>query len=379
MRWLREYAEQRSEQAFSALVSRHIHLVHSVALRQMRDPHLAEEVTQTVFLILARKAGSLGPDTVLAGWLCRTARNVAANLQTVRRRRLEHEHEAHMHAEGNEPEDRAWTQIAPLLDSGLARLGEKDHSAIVLRFLEGRNFREVGAAIGTSEDGAKKRVSRALERLRDHFRRQGVSLSGDLIAGALSLHSVSPAPDGLAPAVTAAALKGAAIALPAQSPAFTKLILKLMASTKLKTAAIVGSLILLGTGSAFVAIHHHDLFPPRPVTGFAGYATPEAAVQSMIWSGSQGDFPGYLAGCTPEQAERLRRKVAGKSPDEVSKEAMAWARSLTGYSVTFREEIDDDEVHLHIRAPKSPEGLRDGRVVVVMRKLGGQWRQSGDL
>src|ERR1017187_7131626 len=211
IRLLKQYADENSESTFAELVARYVNLVYSAALRSAGNEHAAEEITQAVFIILARKAKSLGDKTVLSGWLYQTARLTTANYLRGEIRRQNREQEAYMQSILNEPETEAWRQIAPLLDDAMGRLGEKDRNAIVLRFFENKNLREVGLALGASEDAAKMRVNRALEKLRKFFTNRGVALTTAIIAGAVSVNSVQAAPVGLAATVAATAAKGTTI------------------------------------------------------------------------------------------------------------------------------------------------------------------------
>src|SRR6266480_3501035 len=155
---LRDYAERHDEKAFGELVKCHLDLVYSTALRQLGgDAQLAQDIAQVVFTDLARKAKTLPREVVLGGWLYRhTCFTAAKALRTERRRQIR-EHEAAIMNAQNEPSDEIWRQVAPVLDQAMNQLNERDRDAIVLRFFEHQPLREVGAALGASEDAARMR------------------------------------------------------------------------------------------------------------------------------------------------------------------------------------------------------------------------------
>ncbi len=211
MELLREFSRTRSDSAFASLVDRHLDMVHSAALRQTRDADLAKDVSQAVFLLLARKASSLGSGTVLAGWLYRAACFVSKDAMKAEYRRRKREQEAMNPEFERHSNDLIWEEVAPVLDDALQELNGRDRDAVLLRFLEDRSLREVGDALQISEDAAQKRVSRALEKLKEILRRRGVTASLLGIGGLLSADGAQAAPFGLKAEAALVATNGGAL------------------------------------------------------------------------------------------------------------------------------------------------------------------------
>jgi RNA polymerase sigma factor (sigma-70 family) len=210
---LRRFAETRAQDAFAELVGRNMDAVYSAALRQVSgDVHLAEDVAQQVFVMVARRAHELARHPVLAGWLHTTTRNTAINLVRTESRRRVREQEAHAMNEliADDNRDVVWRQLAVVLDDVIHRLNEKDRIALLLRFFEQRSFAEMGAALRLTEDAARMRVDRAIQKLRFSLERRGIKSTAAALSLALAQHTVGAAPAGLASATSISAVSAAA-------------------------------------------------------------------------------------------------------------------------------------------------------------------------
>jgi RNA polymerase sigma factor (sigma-70 family) len=237
---LREYSVHGKEGAFADLVARYTNLVYSVALRQVDSPDQAAEVAQQVFIGLARGAPALScklaEEASLAGWLCRSARNLSLNLRRGESRRHSRERQAMAELDPAPETPPDWEKLRPSLDEAMAELRETDYDAIVLRYYQKQDLRSVGRALGLSDDAAQKRVSRAVERLRESFAKRGVAISSAGLVTLVSANAVEAAPASLAAAIsTAAVLAGAALATSAAATSTATATAATVATTATKT------------------------------------------------------------------------------------------------------------------------------------------------
>lgn len=258
---LRDYADHRDEAAFREIVGRHADLVYSAALRQVESSAAASDLAQCVFTDLARKAGALtrggarggdapSPDMAvtapaLAGWLHRATRYAALNHRRDTRRRHTNERQAMAQLLTDSEPAADWEQIRPALDEALDSLGDEDREALLLRFFKNQDFRAVGLALGVSDDTAQKRVSRAVERLREFFAKRKITIGAGSLGILLSANVVQSAPVGLAAAISAAALATTAVTTSTFIAATTKTIAM---TTLQKTFVAATVAVLTGTG-----------------------------------------------------------------------------------------------------------------------------------
>jgi RNA polymerase sigma factor (sigma-70 family) len=245
---LSRFARGGDEAAFRELVARHLDLVYAAALRQLNgDAHLAQDVAQTVFTDLARKARSLPRGAVLSGWLYEAARFAAAKVVRGEQRRRGREQEAAAMHDPTPESTPDWEKLRPVLDTAMGDLSATDRNAVLLRFFERKDFRAVGLALGLSEDAAQKRVARALDKLRTDLARRGVTLSATALAAAITGGAIHLAPAGLAVSVATASLAGASAAA---ATGFAANLLHAMATTK--ATIIAAAVVAASVGAPLV-------------------------------------------------------------------------------------------------------------------------------
>jgi RNA polymerase sigma factor (sigma-70 family) len=275
-RLLREYVGNGSETAFGQLVGKHMALVYWTCRRDLRDPQMAEDATQDVFLLLARKASDFSPRVSISGWLFQASRFVSRDLYRSEMRRQRHEETVQMR-EKEAMGSLEWREVDPWLNDSLSALKVADREAILMRYFEELSVSEVATALGTSETNARKRLSRAVDRLRGFLLKQGVGVSAIALASLLAEHPARAVPPALH-STTLSALSQEAGTLAASH--FHALVFKKGAYLLMQTAKqkIVATAIVTAVIGALVTV---------PIAGWKIYH--EKALAAEIGSGGFTD------------------------------------------------------------------------------------------
>lgn len=348
---LGNYAAKRAEADFAELVRRHVDFVYSTALRQVNgDAHLAQDVTQSVFTDLARKAAALAGHRALVGWLHTSARYAAAKRVRSESRRREREREAQqmqITQDGEAATAAEWEKVRPVLDDALGEMEERDREAIILRLIEGRDYGEVGARLELTANAARMRTDRALDKLRAVLARRGITSSAGALAVALGQHALTAAPAGMAGTVAAGALGSAAAAgIGAGTMVF-------MSMSKLQIGMIAG-LVAAGVGTY---AWQEKAAEAAVIAELATARKP--SVQIAAPSGVRHEQSAEVASTEVELARlesdvaRLQTELAGAMT------AGAAHRSVPRYTV---DQLDKrPRVRVHVQ-PRYPAAMRQGGI-----------------
>jgi RNA polymerase sigma factor (sigma-70 family) len=387
---LRQFARENSQDAFAEIVRRHLNLVYSAARRQVRSPQLAEEVAQSVFADLARDAGKVSgtgfqPVNSLTPWLYTVTRRTAIDaIRKESRRQLREQIAAEMNNMNATAND--WTQIEPLLDDAMAALDETDRSAILLRYFENKNLREVGEALGASEDAAQKRVSRAVERLREFFSKRNVMVGASGMAILISTNAVQATPASLAAVITGKAL----------ATTTTITVTKAIIMTTLQKTFVIASVGVLTGAGIYEAVHLAQKqtgtqtvakasnpeppnsagdYVPREKYAFAGYSTPEAAIKSIFWVQSRGDVKTSLDSLSPKIRSLLETELKSVSERNVSSSMIKEDENILGYRIADQEKISDDKIVVTVSV--NDVRPRHGKKKMQLVRINSEWKYDG--
>ena len=308
-----EYGRSGDNHAFSTVASRYIDLIYSAALRQVRDPHVAQDVTQATLIILMNKASSLPRGTVVPGWLLRVTRFAALDAMKLQRRRTRHERQAAIMRSESSPSSDSnevkWEDVAPQVDEALLKLKTDDRDAVVLRYLLGKTPEEIAWVLNVSEEAARQRVSRALGRLRDILSRSGITAAENAIGSVLMANAVMRAPAALS-SIAGTIAAPASGALSAPPAVIANSALKAMGWGKMKWA-VMTTLAAAGVIAAAMYLWPKGSPAPKPEvvvrrpvpaspratnrTGAeieAAYANKVQTVPRISWAARAGDLEG---------------------------------------------------------------------------------------
>ena len=379
-------------EAMEELIRRFAPMVYAAARRQVRDADLAEDVMQNVFVTFARRAREIRSAAALGTWLLQTTRYTSANAMKNELRRRIHEQNAGMaRPEAAMEEENQWNEIYPLLDEAMSRLGAADQTAVVLRFLRGLSLREVGAATGTTEEGARKRVSRAIERLRKQLARLGARAPGGgaaALGAMLAARAIEPAPAGAMVQAMSAATAAGASAASLSGGAIVFGGLAMTAGTKIAAAVAFVLVLIVGTAGtiylAGVGMRASDkatiALPPMTATpvGIAAAAA-NGTTWKMRFTAAYSVAPGQSVKCMapPFIKERHDWYAANVNPQQVS--AIA-----SPNQITFMQDADGS---LHFQLLFGNDDLRwialdvaglrawqiAGDETLLKRKISGDW------
>ena len=311
---LRRFVDTGSESAFETLVLRHVNLVYSAALRQTGDAHIAEDIVQTVFADLARKAGPLSHRPILVSWLYKSTRFAASKMLRSEYRRRAREKEALVMSDLLSSETNSdWERIRPILDDAICRLGEMEREAVLLRFFQAMPYLEIGRMLNISEELARQRVTRALDKMYATMKRRGITSTATAFAAMLATQGAIAAPAGLAAKVTSGVVAAGLLG----GSASVGNTLFLMITTK-STATIMAAVALIAIGSAIyeanIAGDRSEMLA-KANTDRADLQNRLAAATRQLNALTPGGGPlGGSSGLNSRQADRVKTPTGNSSP-----------------------------------------------------------------